>query len=432
MNLLTIKKANEFDISINNIASDKSISHRCAIFSLLSDKPSYITNYLQAEDTLNTLKIIQNLGAKVDVKNDIITIIPPKSIIEPITSLNCGNSGTAMRLMCGFLAQQDGFFVLEGDKYLSNRPMKRVTEPLKKIGAMIDGREDGNLAPIAIRGNTLKGFNYTSSIASAQVKSAMILSVLYAKEKSYYFEPFLSRDHTERILNAMGAKIKNINKANKKCIEICPINKPLKPLDIEVPADPSSAFFFAVATVISKNSKIVLKNILLNPTRIEAFEVLKKMGADIKYTIKNSKYETVGDITVKSSSLKGVDVKENIAWLIDELPALSIAMSVAKGTSTVTNAKELRVKESDRIKSVVTNLKACGVDAKELEDGYIIKGSTIKNALIDSFGDHRIAMSFAIAGVIEGMSITDIECIKTSFPNFLELLSKITKVENAN
>jgi len=192
MNLLTIKKANEFDISINNIASDKSISHRCAIFSLLSDKPSYITNYLQAEDTLNTLKIIQNLGAKVDVKNDIITIIPPKSIIEPITSLNCGNSGTAMRLMCGFLAQQDGFFVLEGDKYLSNRPMKRVTEPLKKIGAMIDGREDGNLAPIAIRGNTLKGFNYTSSIASAQVKSAMILSVLYAKEKSYYFEPFLS------------------------------------------------------------------------------------------------------------------------------------------------------------------------------------------------------------------------------------------------
>ena len=432
MSLLTIKKANEFDMMIDDIASDKSISHRCAIFSLLSDKPSHITNYLQAEDTLNTLKIIQNLGAKVDVKNDIMTIIPPKSITEPINSLDCGNSGTAMRLMCGFLAQQDGFFVLEGDKYLSSRPMKRVTEPLKKIGAMIDGREGGNLAPIAIRGNTLKGFNYTSSIASAQVKSAMILSVLHAKEKSYYCEPFLSRDHTERILSAMGAKIKNINKVNKKCIEISPINKPLKPLDIEVPADPSSAFFFAVATVISKNSKIVLKNILLNPTRIEAFEVLKKMGADIKYTIKNSKYEIVGDITVKSSSLKGVNVKDNIAWLIDELPALSIAMSVAKGVSTVTNAKELRVKESDRIKSVVTNLKACGVDAKELEDGYVINGSTIKNAIIDSFGDHRIAMSFAIAGVIEGMSITDIECIKTSFPNFLELLSKITKVENAN
>jgi 3-phosphoshikimate 1-carboxyvinyltransferase len=432
MSFLKVNKGNDFNLIIGDIASDKSISHRCAIFSLLSDKSSHIVNFLQAEDTLNTLNIIQNLGAKVSINRNITTITPPKKINEPMNVLDCGNSGTAMRLMCGFLSSKDGFFVLQGDKYLSSRPMNRVSNPLRKIGAKIDGRDDANLSPICIRGGILNGFKYESKIASAQVKSAMILSALNAKEKSYYHEPSLSRDHTERILFGMGAKIKKIEEKgvkNKNWIEIHSLQKPLKPLDMEVPADPSSAFFFAVATVISKNSKIILKNVLLNPTRIEAFEILKKMGADIEYVVKDSKYEVVGDIIVKSSSLKGVNVKDNIAWLIDELPALSIAMSVAKGVSKVINAKELRVKESDRIKSIVINLQACGVDIKEFEDGYEINGSKIKKANINSFGDHRIAMSFAIAGVLNGMNIKDIDCIKTSFPNFLELLGKITRIE---
>ncbi len=427
MSFLSVEKSVGFNLEIDDVASDKSISHRCAIFSLLSDKPSYIKNYLQAEDTLNTLKIVENLGAKIEKDQNDLKITPPESIKEPTDILDCGNSGTAMRLMCGFLSSKEGFFVLHGDKYLSQRPMKRVVEPLKKIGATIDGRCDANLSPLSIRGRDLKSFRYISDIASAQVKSAMILAVLSsAKDISYYKEPHLSRDHTERMLNGMGAKIV---KYSDGWLEINPSLKPLNPLEMEIPSDPSSAFFFAVAAAISDNSKIVLKNILLNPTRIEAFEVLKRMGADIEYIVKDEKYESVGDIVVKSSKLKGVEVSENIAWLIDELPALSIAMSCAEGKSVVKNAKELRVKESDRIKSVVDNLQKCGIKTKEYQDGYEIEGGKIKRADIDSFGDHRIAMSFAIAGLIDGMRVDDIECIDTSFPNFIEILKKITRIE---
>ncbi len=430
MSFLEIEKCDDFDLEIKSIASDKSISHRSAIFSLLSDKPSRIKNYLQAEDTLNTLKIIKKLGAKIEENSEFLKITPPKDIKEPDDVLDCGNSGTAMRLMCGFLSNKKGFFVLHGDKYLSQRPMNRVVKPLKNIGAKIDGRDEGNYSPLAIRGSNLTSFKYKSPIASAQVKSAMILSVLRSADKiSYYKEPHLSRDHTERMLNGMGAKIITNEKSE---IEIYPSLQPLKPLDIYIPSDPSSAFFFAVATAISKNSKIILKNVLLNPTRIEAFEVLKRMGADIKYIIKDEKYEIVGDIVVKSSKLKGIEVGENIAWLIDELPALSIAMSCAKGKSVVKNAKELRVKESDRIKTVVDNLQKCGIKTKEYKDGYEIIGGEIKSAEINSFGDHRIAMSFAIAGLVDGMKVNDTECIKTSFPNFIDILKKITRIKIGN
>ncbi len=431
MSFLEVKKCDGFDIEIDDIASDKSISHRCAIFSLLSDKTSTVKNYLKAEDTLNSLNIIKLLGAKVrEDKDGTFKITPPKELKEPASILDCGNSGTAMRLFCGFLSSKDGFFVLHGDKYLANRPMKRVIEPLRKIGAKIDGRKNGEFSPLGIRGvKSLEGFKYESKIASAQVKSALILAALNARESSYYREPHLSRDHSERMLKGMGAYIEDIDLDGKRYIKIKPLKKSLEPLDIEVPADPSSAFFFALAAVISQNASVVIKNVLLNKTRIEAFEVLKRMGADIIYNIKEEKYEKIGDITVKSSSLKGVEVSENIAWLIDELPALSIAMAVAKGKSVVKNAKELRVKESDRIKSVVNALKQCGIDVTEKEDGYEITGGELKEAKIDSFGDHRIAMSFAVAGLRSGMRIEDTECIKTSFPNFTDILRKITRIE---
>ena len=412
----------KFNITIDEIASDKSISHRCAIFSLLSDKTSTIKNYLRAEDTMNSLKIAELLGAKIEDDGKIIKITPPKNLTEPFEILDCGNSGTSIRIYSGLLAGIEGFFVLTGDKYLRKRPMKRVVEPLRSIGAKIDGRENGNLAPLAIRGGKLTSFDYTSKIASAQVKSAMILAALNADKPSTYSEPSLSRDHTERMLKGMGAKLEIDEK-----ITIFPLTKPLEPLEIEVPTDPSSAFFFAVAAAITK-SKVILKNLTLNPTRIEAFKILEKMGAKIEYLLKDNKYEPIGDIIVEGNELKAVAVSENIAWLIDEIPALAMAMAVADGKSIVKNAKELRVKESDRITATISNLEKCGIQTEEFEDGFAIIGGKINSAKIDSFGDHRIAMSFAILGLLSGMEIEDTDCILTSFPNFSEILNKMTEV----
>jgi 3-phosphoshikimate 1-carboxyvinyltransferase len=428
MSSLKIKKTDSFELECNTIASDKSISHRCAIFSLLSDRVSIIKNYLLAEDTLNTLEIVKKLGATVETRDDTLIITPPKKIKEPDDILDCGNSGTAIRLYCGLLASQDGFFVLHGDKYLAKRPMKRVTDPLKSIGAKIDGADDGNLCPLAIRGRKLKSFDYESSIASAQVKSALILAALNSEGISSFKEPLLSRDHTERILNGMGAVIKR----EKNSLLIHPLTKPLEPLNIKVPADPSSGFFFAIAAAIKPGSKVVLKEVSLNPTRIEAYKVLQKMGAIVEFLPKEDLYEPIGDIVVKYNKLRAVTVEENIAWLIDELPALAVAMAYANGVSVVKNAKELRVKESDRIKSVVENLKRCGISAEEKEDGFEIRGGVMKEAKIDSFGDHRIAMSFAIAGLGCGMQIEDTACIKTSFPNFVEILNTICEVESGD
>lgn len=425
MKSLKVSSADSFNIDIDDIAADKSISHRCAIFALLSNETSIVKNYLEAEDTLNTLNIIKLLGATVEKKDDTYFITPPKEIKEPSEILDCGNSGTAIRLFMGYLASVDGFFVLSGDRYLNSRPMRRVADPLRSIGANIDGREDGNLAPISIRGSKLKGFDYESKISSAQVKSALILSALTLDQESYFYEPELSRDHTENILNAMGANITTINKKTK----ISPIKSPLKPLNIYVPSDPSSAFFFAVAAAITPNSKVVLKNMLLNKTRIEAYKVLSKMGAKVEFKEIKNDYESVGDIIVEYAPLNAVDVDENISWLIDELPALSIAFANAKGVSRVRNAKELRVKESDRISSVTKNLQLCGIKTDEVDDGYDVVGGELNYATINSYGDHRIAMSFAIAGLRCGMQIDDIECINTSFPNFVDILKRITKVD---
>jgi 3-phosphoshikimate 1-carboxyvinyltransferase len=412
-----------FDIVIDNIASDKSISHRCAMFSLLSNETSHIKNFLTAEDTLNTLSIVEQLGAEVKRDGSTVTITPKGNLTEPSNVLDCGNSGTAMRLFCGFLASIDGAFTLVGDKYLHERPMKRVADPLRSIGAKIDGREDGNKAPLFIRGvKELKPFVYNSPVDSAQVKSAMILAALRANGVSKYKENELTRDHTERMLKGMGAKLENDSDGY---INIYPISAPLKPLNITVPTDPSSAFFFAIAAAITPKAKITIKNVTLNPTRIEAYQVLKRMGAKVEFIEKENIYEPIGDIIVSHYELNGVEVNKNISWLIDELPALSIAMSLANGKSKVSNAKELRVKESDRIASVVNNLELCGVNYTEFEDGYEITGGKLNKANINSHGDHRIAMSFAIAGLNSGMEIEDVDCILTSFPNFKEILETL-------
>lgn len=424
MSSVEVFPAKSFSLSISEIASDKSISHRSVMFAMLADGVSVIENFLRAEDTLNSLEIVKNLGASVEDDGKTIKI-SSSGIQESFEVLDCGNSGTGMRLFCGLLSSANGHFVLTGDKYLRRRPMKRVAEPLKSIGAKIDGREDGNLAPLSIRGASLKAFNYESKIASAQVKSCMILAALRADGECRYSEPELSRDHTERMLKGMGAEVD----VNGLTTTIKPMKKLLSPLTIRVPADPSSAFFFAVAAAITEGSDIVLEGVTLNPTRIEAFKALERMGADITYILREDKYEPTGDIRVKYAPLKAITVEDNISWLIDELPALSIAMASAEGESVVKNAEELRVKESDRISTVVEGLRACNIEVDEYEDGYKIKGGKLQKATVDSDGDHRIAMSFIIGGLQCGMEVTDLECINTSFPNFFEILQKITKVE---
>ncbi|PAF46997.1 3-phosphoshikimate 1-carboxyvinyltransferase [Helicobacter sp. 12S02232-10] len=428
MREICIAPAQKFEIEISDIATDKSISHRCAILSLLCAKPSRIQNYLLAEDTLNTLKIAQQLGLKVENQNhNTMKFIPPsQGLQEPQDILDCGNAGTAIRLYTGLLSAQKGYFVLTGDKYLKARPMKRVIEPLKNIGAAIYAREQDSFAPITIIGKKLKHFSYKSPISSAQVKSAMILAALGGENISTYSEPALSRDHTENMLKGMGATITSVSNS----IEITPLSHPLAPIDINIPCDPSSAFFFALAAAIIPESKVLLKNVLLNPTRIEAFEILKKMGTKIEYKTTNEEYETIGDIYVEQKPLQAVTINENISWLIDELPALAVAMAMAKGKSEVKNAKELRVKESDRIHSVISNLTKMGIICEEYEDGYAIYGGELKNTSIESFGDHRIAMSFSIAALVCGGQIKNSDCIDVSFPNFLDILKNITKVRN--
>jgi len=424
MSRVLIAPAKSFSLKISEIAPDKSISHRSVMFAMLAEGTSEITNFLRAEDTLNSLEIVKNLGAKV-IDDGTTIKISSQGIKESSEILDCGNSGTGMRLFCGLLSSARGHFVLTGDKYLRSRPMKRVTVPLLNIGAKLDGRNEGDLAPLSIRGASLKSFKYESKIASAQVKSCMILAALRADGVCTYSEPELSRDHTERMLKGMGADIK----VDGLQTTISPMKELLSPLNIRVPADPSSAFFFAVAAAITPDSDITLVGVTLNPTRIEAFKALERMGADIAYEITDNKYEPIGNISVKYAPLKGIVVEDNISWLIDELPALSIAFACAKGESLIKNAEELRVKESDRISTVVAGLRAANIEAHEYKDGYKVVGGELKSALVDSDGDHRIAMSFIIAGLRCGMEVKDLDCINTSFPNFFELLQKITKLQ---
>ncbi len=424
MSRVKVFPSKPFSVQIDNIAADKSISHRSVMFSMLAEGVSEIENFLRAEDTLNSLEIVKNLGAHVVDDGDVIKI-SSDGIKESFEILDCGNSGTGMRLFCGLLSSAEGHFVLTGDKYLRKRPMKRVTTPLISIGAKIDGREHGDLAPLSIRGSSLKAFTYESKIASAQVKSCMILAALRADGVCRYTEPELSRDHTERMLKGMGAEVQ----VDGLTTTVKPMKQLLSPLKIRVPADPSSAFFFAVAAAIVPGSDIVLEGVTLNPTRIEAFKALEHMGANISYELTDNKYEPIGNIHVQYAPLKAITVEHNISWLIDELPALSIAMACAEGESVVKNAEELRVKESDRIATVVEGLRACGIEVHEYKDGYRIVGGELTKASVESDGDHRIAMSFIIAGLKCGMEVSDLECINTSFPNFFELLQKLTQIE---
>ena len=406
------------------IPSDKSISHRAAIFSLLCDKPMRIKNFSKGEDCHSSLRIIQQLGAKVKfLSEQELIITPPKSLEVPKDDLYCGNSGTTMRLMSGLLAGQNFDSVLTGDESLSKRPMKRVITPLSQMGGKIESNDFK--APLKIFGQKLKGITYISPLASAQVKSCILLAGLFAEGETTVTEPYLSRNHSELMLEYLGADIST----EGTTVKIKPSKLISK--DIEIAGDISSAAFFLVAGAIIPNSKIIIKNVGLNPTRTGILEVLEKMGANLK--IENERIisgEKVGDITVSYSNLKGIVIEgEIIPKLIDEIPVIAVLATQAEGQTIIKDAQDLRNKESDRIKVMVDGLKSIGAKVEETPDGMIINGKTplTGGVEIESFHDHRIAMSFYIAGLIcqNPLIIKGFEWVNISFPEFENLMKKL-------
>ncbi|WP_120951740.1 3-phosphoshikimate 1-carboxyvinyltransferase [Helicobacter sp. L8] len=435
--MLHIAPAPKFDLSLDHLPSDKSLSHRALIFALLCQKPCFVQNLLTGQDCLSTLNIAKALGLRVQKHAlNTLKLTPPKQFLhfnEPTKPLNCRNSGTTMRLFSGLLASsqsQKNHYILVGDASLSKRPMGRVITPLVQMGAHIRARAQNTLAPLSILSAPLQGLHYTSPISSAQLKSALLLATLQAKDPLIFSEPSLSRDHSERMLKALGAKIG----ITPTAINLEPLSQPLESFEWCIPADPSSAFYFALAVVLVPQSAVLLKNVLLNPTRIEAFKVLKKMGAHVEFHPRTTRIEPVGDIYVQHRPLEAIEIKENIPSLIDELPALGVAMSVAQGVSVVKNAKELRVKESDRIATTLANLTKMGIECVGFEDGFQIKGGTLKRPKepLESFNDHRIALSFAIALLACGGSLKNSACMAISFPTFKEILGRITPIKDTH
>lgn len=406
------------------IPPDKSISHRAVIFSSLANGKSVIKNFSKGHDPLSTLEVCKNLGINYEFINNELHITSQGRLQTPENPLYCGNSGTTMRLMAGVLAGQKFNSTLTGDQSLSKRPMKRIIEPLSLMGASIDSND--NRAPLKISGAKLHGIDYTSRLASAQVKSAILLAGLFADGKTVFTEPYLSRNHTELMLSYMGADIRT----NGLTVEIS--KSGLKPQTIEISGDISSAAYFIAAGLIVPDSEIILQNIGLNPTRTGILDVLKSMGADIeildKRTVSN---EITGDLRVCTSDLKSCEISGDlIPRLIDEIPVIAVLATQAEGTTVIKNAEDLRNKESDRIRAVVTELKKLGADIEETQDGMIINGKTpLKGgAEVDTYNDHRLAMSLYTAGLIseKEILIKDFDWINISFPEFESIFAQIS------
>jgi len=408
---------------------DKSISHRAVIFSSLSKGKSIIKNFLRAEDPLSTINAFRTLGINIEDTADEI-IINGKGIHglrEPDRIIDCGNSGTTMRFLSGILSGNPFFSVLTGDESLRQRPMSRVIIPLRLMGAEIMARYDDSYPPIAIRGKRLKAIQYTMPVASAQVKSAILLAGLYAEGVTEVVEPFKSRDHTERMLPAFGAEIKveGLRLKIKGGTE-------LHGLEIYVPGDFSSAAFFIVGALLIRDSEIIIRGVGINPARTGLLSVLKEMGADVEISnIKDLSGEPVADIYCKGGrELKGIHItREKIPSLIDEFPVLCVAATQATGITAIRGAEELRIKESDRIKAMAAELRKMGVKIEEFEDGLnITGGSNLKGAVIESYRDHRIAMAMSIAAIIADgtTTINDISSVSISFPGFFDILKRLT------
>jgi len=398
------------------------------MFASLAEGTSTISNFLQAEDPLRTLEAFRQLGTHIEtIDNNRITVQGKGlyGLSAPDHVLDCGNSGTTMRLMSGVLAAQSFSSVLTGDEFLLKRPMGRIIKPLSEMGANIISEKDG-YPPLKIIGGSLRPVTYNSPIASAQVKSAILLAGLYCKGKTTVKEPGKSRDHTERMLTSCGADITT----NDLSVSI-EGTKGLRPFDITIPGDLSSAAFFIVAALTIPGSEIMIKNTGINPTRTGIIEILQKMGGKISLQNEHEvSGEPVADVHVKYSELSGIDIGGDLVLkAIDEFPVLCVASALAKGMTKISGAAELRVKESDRIASMSTELKKMGVPVEEFEDGLAITGvEKIISSTVQSHGDHRIAMSMAIAGLTADgeTTVENTECVNTSFPGFTSLLDELS------
>ena len=409
------------------VPGDKSISHRGLLLAAIAEGNTKIHNLSCSAEVMSTMNCLKQLNVEINTNVNFWEIAGKGryGLKESRHLLDCGNSGTTMRLLSGILAAQPFTSTLTGDESLNKRPMKRIIEPLTQMGADITS-QSGGLAPLQIHGNKLHSIYYNSPVASAQVKSCVLLAGLYAPGVTTVVEPFLSRDHTERILTDFGINVKR----NKLAVSISG-GQDLQGCELTVPGDFSSAAFFIGAALITKDSELTIKNICLNPTRTGLLEVLNQMGAKIEISRhENQSSEPVGDITVFSSQLNGVEIlPQLVPKLIDEIPILAIIATKARGTTTLSGAKELRVKESDRLHAIVRNLSLMDIEVEENEDGFIIAGpQKLKGATINSYGDHRIAMAFAIAGLIaeREIQLINADCVEVSMPDFFETLQGIS------
>jgi 3-phosphoshikimate 1-carboxyvinyltransferase len=410
------------------VPGDKSISHRAVMFGSIAKGTTTINGFLTGEDCLSTISCFRKLGVNIEQNNEQVTV-KGKGItgLQPTSEeLYVGNSGTTIRLMLGILANTSFTSVLTGDESIAKRPMNRVTQPLKEMGVNITGKEDGNKVPLQITGGSTKGIDYCSKISSAQVKSAILLAGLNSEGATSVTEPAKSRDHSERMLEAFGCSVENEGlKVTLKG------GQELKGTHIEVPGDISSAAFFLVAGAIVPNSAIILKKVGLNPTRTGILDVLENMGAKIEIdNVNDDSSEPYGDLIIQSSDLKGTVIKGDlIPRLIDEIPIIALAATQAEGKTIIQDAQELRVKETDRIQTVVDELKKMGADIEATEDGMIINGKTpLIGAQVQSYGDHRIGMMLSIASCIaKGESLlTNSEAVAVSYPAFFDQLSMLT------
>lgn len=423
---MNIQKVNGLKGEVQ-IPGDKSISHRGIMLGALAKGTTKITNFLQGADCLSTIGCFRQMGIEIENTSNEVLVHGKglHGLRAPQNTLDVGNSGTTMRLLCGILSPQAFASALTGDSSIQTRPMKRVIEPLSQMGADIQSLKDNGCAPLQIQGSRLKGIHYQSPVASAQVKSCVLFAGMYADKTTSVTEPVLSRNHSELMLQHLGAKLSG--EGTTVSIEPEPL---LEAKEIPVPGDISSAAYFIAAGLLVPHSQILIKNVGVNPTRSGMLKVCHAMGADIQYLNEHKDSgEPTADLLVTSSSLTGTVIEgEIIPTLIDELPMLAVMAAFAQGKTIIRNAEELKVKESDRIKAVTENLSAMGADITATCDGMIINGGrSLTGADIRTHKDHRIAMSFAVAALAaEGVThIEDADCVNISYPEFYQDLQKL-------
>lgn len=406
---------------------DKSISHRVAIFNSLAKGVARITNFAPGQDCAATLRCLRALGVSIEQDGpDTLTVYGRGGALdEPADVLNAGNSGTTMRLLAGVLAGQPFLSILTGDRSLRSRPMDRVIKPLVEMGAQIWGREGNRLAPLAIRGGHLQGISYTLPVASAQVKSCILLAGLFAQGETVVVEPAPTRDHTERLFQAMGASLVR----DGLTVRLTP--SALTAKDIWVPGDLSSAAYWLVAAACHPQARITLRGVGINPTRTGILDALRQMGARLEIlNPREEGGEPVADITASSSTLEAIVIQgDMVPRIIDEIPVLAVAACCARGTTLIRDAQELRVKESDRIATTVRELRRMGADIEELPDGMRIRGPVrLQGATCRSYGDHRLAMALGVAGLLaSGETVVQgAECAAVSYPSFWDHMALLT------